>query len=229
MEAYGGVLGDRLVGLAAHGSAVTGYIAGFSDFDFVLVVRDFISPSDAAALHAALAVACPDSTPFTYLQLSAVVDIADSSRRRHGLIESAHAVLAGALPSDWEFNSEEDLRAAGRERLKALPGLVRIDSLDWAADTGAQRARRIRVMMTRLKPAVRAILVNGGVDVMEAWTADWYGLAKALTALDADRGLRMSAILSRLPSPPADEMEVGAIVLAFLGDLAGEYGRQDPS
>jgi hypothetical protein len=186
----------------------------------VLVVRGFPTVEDATAMNASLTRHCPDPAPFTILQMSAVVDVADPDRRPKGLIDGACAVLAGALPASWEFNSTEDLRRAGEEWLADLPRLLRTDVIDWAADAGARREYRVRVLFTRLKPAVRAILVQRGLDPFEGWTANWATLPRLVSDIDAELGSRIAALVERLPPRPDTVLEIGRDALTLLDEIA---------
>jgi hypothetical protein len=214
-------LGDRLVALAAHGGAVTGFISGFSDFDFVLVAKGFPSTADASALNEALTRLCPDPAPFTYLQLSSVVDVSDLVASRRGLIDGAYGLLAGALPEDWQFTGREDLRTSGRAFLSDLPRLIRVDTIDWAADAAGRREYRVRVLFTRLKPAVRALLVERGVDPLDAWTANWAALPRLLAGVEPQIGLELAGLVEALPPSRDNAFDLGDGALQLLEQIAG--------
>lgn len=220
-DAYREVLGNRLIALAAHGGAVTGFISGFSDFDFVLVVKGFPSTADASDLNQALTRLCPDPAPFAYLQLSSVIDIADPGASRRGLIDGAYSLLAGALPEDWQFTNREDLRTSGRALLSDLPRLIRIDTIDWAADAGGRRERRVRVLFTRLKPAIRALLVERGLDPLEAWTANWTLLPGLLAGAEPQIGSVLAGLVAGLPPNRGNVFGLGAGALQLLEQIAG--------
>ena len=84
---------------------ITGFIPGFSDYDFVLFLRGSLSVDDAFAVQRGLARV--DTTPFSYVQLSRIVDIDDRKERRNGLIAGAYVVMYGRLPGDWTLHSDE--------------------------------------------------------------------------------------------------------------------------
>ncbi len=218
--AYREVLGDRLVALAAHGGAVTGFISGFSDFDFILVVKGFPSTADASALNEKLTRLCPDPAPFTYLQLSEVVDLAQPGGSLCGLIDGAYSLLAGALPDGWQFNSREDLRTSGRALLSDLPRLIRIDTVDWAADVAGRREHRVRVLFTRLKPAIRALLVERGLDPFEVWTANWTALPSLLEGVQPQIGSVLAGLVEALPPTRDNAFDLGDMALALIEQIA---------
>ena len=61
--------------LVVHGSAVTGYVPGFSDFDFMVALDGTITVEDSIAIHQRVAAdpALPGS--FVYRQVSEVLDL----------------------------------------------------------------------------------------------------------------------------------------------------------
>lgn len=71
--AFRTALGDRLASFVVHGSAVTGFIPNFSDFDFVVFAHGKLAVADAFEIQRLLAGF--DSTPFSYVQLSRLVDV----------------------------------------------------------------------------------------------------------------------------------------------------------
>jgi hypothetical protein len=222
-DAFVGALGERLECLAVHGSAVTGYLPGMSDFDFVLFMRGRLSLDDARALQAALGGV--EIAPFTYLQLSRVVDLDDPDERQVGLIDGAHALLHGAIPEGWAFHDAEELRERGREQLAALQQRWHSRNEDWSVEGGPRRTNRLRLFMTNVKPCTRALLVELGEPVIEVWTAAYPELAHRLRAHEPALAKHLDAVLASMPAGPDDEPHVGAEVLRLL-DGIGRRARE---
>ncbi len=220
-DGFSVVLGDRFAALASHGSAVTGgYIPGFSDLDLVLFLQGAILEPDAAELQARLGDL--DPAPFAYLQLSRALAIDDGQPLLPSLIPGSYRVLTGAIPAEGVLHTEQTLRASGRSWLARLPEAVTVNRIDWSVATGDARSRRIRVMMTALKPAIRALLVEAGEPVFATWNAP-YSLMTELWMLNhPEAGRRLAALLPLLPPEAGREAAVGAEVLALLGLAVAE-------
>src|SRR5581483_8964633 len=158
--AFRAALGDRLAALVAYGSAADGtFIAGFSDFDLAVFLRGEFSPDDAVAAQAALGDL--DPAPFDYLQTK-FIDL--SLPPTPTLVPDSYLVFAGSLPSEPAYlYNDASLRRSGRKWLDDLPALIAADAAAWSVAAGSKRRRRlVRLMMTRLKPGLRAFLVERG-------------------------------------------------------------------
>jgi hypothetical protein len=210
------VLGDRLVCLAAHGSAVTGYLPGVSDFDFVVFMHGRLDQQIAQELQARCGEA--DIAPFTVLQISRVLDV-DAPEHNTGLIDGAYAMLYGAIPGDWTFLSDDELRESGRAVLRAIQQGWRYRLENWAIESGIWRKRRIRLWMTEVKPATRAYLVELGEPVRDVWRADYSKLARALRPHDAALADRLDRILRLCPALLPQEAELGSELLSYIGEI----------
>jgi hypothetical protein len=224
VTAFRDVLGARVTGVVVHGSAVTGHIPGFSDFDCVVCMHGTITRDDSIELQRRLGDA--DISPFSYLQLSRLLD-PDASERHTGLIPDAYYVADGELPQGWAFHTEDELRERGRDELRALAKRAAGRYEDWSVE-GPRRGNRLRLFMTEVKPSTRVLLVELGEPVFATWTRDYYQLVERLLDLDPERGAILQRIVTALPYAPADEPAVGADVLHYL-DAVSLWWEQHPS
>ncbi|MQA00749.1 MAG: hypothetical protein GEU80_15735 [Dehalococcoidia bacterium] len=216
-RAFGAVLGERLEAVAVHGSAVTGYIPGFSDFDFVVFLHGQLSLEDSVALQSWLGAA--DIAPFTYLQLSRVIDLDEPGERHMGLVDGAYSMAHGALPAMWGFHDTETLRESGREALRGARQRRRSRLEDWAVEGGPRRTNRLRLFLTDVKPAVRALLTELGEPTLEMWNSDYFELSRRLGRYDATLGARLDRILDGLPAAGDREERIGAEVVWLLDEI----------
>lgn len=169
------VLGNRLRSLVVYGSAATGdVVRDFSDIDLLLIVNGDVILSDA--LHLQELARSHDPAPFAYVQPTFLREGAEVPL----LVSGTFAVLYGAAPSSASIQSDDDLRRNGSEWLRGLPGLLRDDGVDWSFAT-VDVHRRARLALTRLKPAIRALLVLHGQSPQWAWATSW---EQALDTLD---------------------------------------------
>jgi hypothetical protein len=175
-DAFRAVLDDRLAALVIHGSAVTGYIPRFSDFDFEAFLHGPLRPEDALDIGARLQRV--ELGPFAYLQLSRVIDVDDPGARMAGLIDDAYAVACGALPATWAFHSEAVLRERGREAIERIPSAVATCVEDATTARGDRHYRVVRYLATVLKPALRGLLAECSEPVLDVWRAPHDDLAE---------------------------------------------------
>jgi hypothetical protein len=215
--AFGEVLGPRLRAVAVHGSAVTGYIAGLSDFDFVVFMHGRLTLDDSIALQARLGSA--EIAPFTYLQLSRVVDMDHASERHTDLIDGAYVLAAGALPEAWAFHDAEVLRESGRQMLRQLHARRDSRTERWAVESGIRRTSLLRGLMTEVKPALRALLVEFGEPVLEVWTSPYPELARRMRRHDAALAGHLETVIASFPIANGNEPRVGADVLRLLEEV----------
>lgn len=211
-EALATVLGSRLAGLIVYGSAAQGdYINGFSDFDVLAFVRG--TPHLDAFLQLQDVIGEIDPSPFAYLQWSGPVDLEDAASYRAILVPGGFRILTGPSPDARFLHTEESLRASGEAWLDRLPAVAARDVQDWAFATGAARTRMLRLLLTRLKPALRAWLVAAGAPVFETWTASFPELAARWQASAPEAGEQLREVLLSLPAPPAAEASIGRAVI----------------
>jgi hypothetical protein len=216
-EAFQETLGERLACLAVHGSGVTGYIAGLSDFDFVVFMHGRLTLDDSIALQSLLGDA--DIAPFTYLQVSRVVNLDDPGERHTGLIDNAYVVAAGAIPEGWAFHDADVLRERGRDVLRENRGRWHSRNEYWSVEGGIRRSNLLRGLMTIVKPAVRALLVEYGEPVLEVWTSPYPELARRLRRYDAAIADGLEAVIASFPIAQEEEQCVGGEVLRLLDEI----------
>ena len=213
--AFRAALGDRLAALVAYGSAADGtFIAGFSDFDLAVFLRGEFSPDDAVAAQAALGDL--DPAPFDYLQTK-FIDL--SLPPTPTLVPDSYLVFAGSLPSEPAYlYNDASLRRSGRKWLDDLPALIAADAAAWSVAAGSKRRRRlVRLMMTRLKPGLRAFLVERGESPAAVWPMAWPDLAACWRQHDEEAASTLEKVLALLPPDgPQDERACGALVLGLL-------------
>ncbi len=195
--AFLNTLKERLTAFIVHGSAVTGFIPGFSDFDFVVFSHGELTIDDAFEVQRSLGTF--NAGPFSYIQLSRLVDVDDPLERRNGLIEGAYIVVHGALPSDWSLHSPQLLRERGLQALRRVPSEVQRLRKDWAVANEHQRRGLVRYLATVLKPAVRGLLCELGDPALKVWRSPYPALARRLRAFDPELADQMTGLLALLP------------------------------
>lgn len=202
---FSSALGQRLVALVAYGSSVEGtFIPAFSDFDLAIFLRGEFAVEDAIAVQAGLGDLQP--TPFDYLQTKFVnVSVPPVPT----LVEGSFSVFWGGLPDKRRYLHDADsLRQSGRGWLEALPKLIADDQAAWAVAAGStRRCRLVRLMVTRLKPALRALLVEHGEPPGEAWIAGWHELARRWRKHDDEAADALESVLALVP-PAGRKQEV---------------------
>ncbi|MGH2599167.1 MAG: hypothetical protein ACRDJ9_07245 [Dehalococcoidia bacterium] len=215
VDGFRDVLGSRLAALVAYGSAVTGdFIAGFSDFDFVAFVASGLEIADCLELQRRLASV--DPYPFAYLQMHEPVDLSDEAGRRPILTPGSFRAVYGAVSDERFLHDENSLRAAGRAWLADLPRLIRQDTRDWAVAVGGARTRLLRLLMTRLKPALRGLLVEQGEPVLQTWAAPYAALAERWALIAPEYGAQLKWLLELLPPSPEVETRCGEAMIRIL-------------
>jgi predicted nucleotidyltransferase len=165
-------LGDSLVTLLFHGSAVKGgVILGSSDLDFVLIVApelltegDELPLARAASLHRRLATIDPD--PFRYLQ--GYVGTRDRPPAA-GFIPDAYAVVYGS--ADVPLATSAQLLDAAAHALSTLDRAGQRDRLSSAlVKHGTGRLdREVRMLCTDVWPTVAHISCLAEHDGIAAW------------------------------------------------------------
>lgn len=202
------VFAGRLVGLAVYGSAATGdAIPGFSDLDLCAVLTDGLSLEDAIALQRAM----PEPAGIAYMQAT----FHSAAAPEAYLVPGAFRVLTGTLPEAFLLD-EEGVRKSADDTLAALPALVDQDTRAWPGAIGEKRLRHVRLMTTRLKPAVRATLVQRGEPPFVTWRASWDELVDRWNSHDARRATYLASALALLRSTPIDAQPAGEALLRLL-------------
>lgn len=167
---------------------------------------------DALALHRHLGTLEP--RPFAYLQVK-YVDLVDPPEPQ--LVPNSFELLAGALDAEAPYVfGDEALPIEAARWLSVLPGIVIDDTETWSVSVGtARRLRHVRLIVSRVKPAIRSILARRGVRPTTAFGASWSEMAELVRTLDLECASQIALLRSLLP--PRDH---GRTV------LAGEVGLQ---
>lgn len=222
-QAFSDTLGDRLVALAAYGSSVDdSAIPNFSDFDFVAFLHGALSVSDAIAVQRCLGDL--DPRPFVYMQTK-FVDV--DARPQPTIVPGTVRFFWGAVSNLSDYlHDDQSLRSSGRAWLRALPDFVAEDKAAWSVAAGsARRQRLIRFLMTRLKPTVRAMLVEKGEPPAAVWGASWSDLASRWSTYEPEVGEALASILAVLPPPNREaELACGEAILRLF-ELVGPESR----
>jgi hypothetical protein len=219
-SSFSEVLRDSLSAIAVHGSAVTGYIPQFSDFDFVLFLTQQISLDQAKLLRRKFDKSSID--PFVYLQVSRVVRLDEPRERHEGLVEGAYSLIVGGLPAGWEFHSDETLRGRGNEAIERARQEVERRTPDWAVATGERQYQLVRFFATVLKPSLRGRLVRLGEPVQEVWRLAFGDLATLWGKHDPSAAQRLASWLAMLPPDPEKIGDVGDAALDLLQEVIVE-------
>lgn len=222
-QAFRETLKDRLVALAAYGSSVDdSSIPGFSDFDLAVFLHGVLSVSDAAAVQRNLGDL--DLRPFVYVQAK-FVDVDENPQRT--IVPGNLRVFWGAIPNLTDYlHDDRSLRNSGQLWLRALPDLVAEDKSAWSVAAGsARRQRLIRLLMTRLKPTVRAMLVERGESPSVVWLANWSELATRWGKYEPEAGEVLATLLAGLPPRNRDaELDCGEAILRLFERLVPSVG-----
>jgi hypothetical protein len=217
--AFSSALGERLVALVAYGSSVEGsLIPHFSDFDVAIFLRGDFGVEDAIAVQAGLRDLEP--APFDYLQTKFVDVFAPPAPT---LVPGSFAVFWGELPDETGYlYGDDSMRQSSKRWLEILPSLLADDQAAWAVAAGSARRRRlIRLMMTRLKLALRSLLVEQGQPPAEVWIAGWDELSSRWRAHDPQAADALATVLAVVP-PEGREKEVACAetILRLLAQIA---------
>ena len=212
------VLGPRLGAVYAYGSAADGSaIPGFSDLDVAIFVEGEPSLDDARDLHRRLSGT--DLAPYAYLQ-ARYVDLGAPAAAT--LVPGSFVRLDGSLgDEDAYVHDDASLRVVAVEWLDVLPALVAQDTSTWSVATDpAHCARHVRLVTTRVKPAVRATLALRDVAPTEAYGADWAAMAEGLSRHDGTAAQMLRDLRASLPPKDATATTAaGELGLAVLHRL----------
>lgn len=208
-----GALGDRLELLAAHGSEVTGdAFPGFSDLDLVASVRGALDLEAALTCAETLDV---DLGPASYLQ----VDWVDAGSPTASLVPGSFRILVGGEAPPEILHTAFTLRLSGAAWLEQLPEMIRRDTGYWAAADG-RRSSQLRVLVTRVKPTIRAWLTTLGEDPLGTYAAPWGRLANATRRHDPGIAGLVLELVDGLRADPREELALGATALHLLTRVA---------
>jgi hypothetical protein len=137
------------------------------------------------------------------------------------LVPGAYAMLVGSMPEGF-VAGETDLRRSGEDVLQGLRPLVEQDERDWTGAIGEKRARHVRLLTTRLKPAVRAMLVVLGEPPLDVWSLPWDDLVTRWRKHDAASSTALSEVLAQLHREPRNERLCGELLLRLLSSIRSQ-------
>lgn len=205
---------ERVEGIVLHGSAHKGGdIPGYSDIDFMV----FLTPDcfdDRGELPDDLVFAIQERIGPLPWQGAGFLDgqayFYDARRLPSwwtGPIPGAHRVLWGQVPPE-AVPTAERLRSDSLRFLKEeLPGAIARDLASFADAADASLPRRLRLLGTRVTPAIFALAGHDADDVLELWAQPKF---EALARLEA-----------RYPDD-----EGPALARRFYQNVARLYGEQ---
>ena len=207
------VFGERLEGVVVYGSAVVGdAIPGFSDLDLLAVVRGGLGLEDAERCAAEVREELGDAD---YLQIT----WADAEAPEPALVPgSFRPILGDEVPAEL-LHTPYTLRRSGATWLADLPELVRRDTEDWAAAAG-RRERALRLMVTHVKPSVKAWLTTLGEDPVATYAAPWGRLANAARRHDMGIADGIQSLVDGLRGEHRDLLALGSACLHLLTRIA---------
>ncbi len=215
----------RVEAIVLHGSALKGgAIPGYSDIDFmVFLTSDCFGEN--GDLSDDLVFAIQERVgPLPWREAGYLYPQAYFHDARRlpswwtGPVPGAHRVLWGALPPE-AVPTPDRLRAASLRYLKEeLPAAIAADLRNFADADDASLPRRVRLLGTRVTPAVFALVGHDADDALELWALPKFEALALLEARYPDSGgpglaRRFYEIVARL---------YGA---AFDADLAREAFR----
>lgn len=227
-------LGDQLITLVAHGSAVKGgFIAGCSDVDLTLLVVPSLLDGDTRQLPLALAyplygeLSGIDLRPFRYLQ---VYTFPSGEHSSHRFIPGAYHIVAG--DPHVNLTSAAELRRSAHDALASLDPaahVARISRQLLGRGSGAH-SQELRYLCTDVWPVLYHTLTISEADPLAVWRLPKTE-AIALTDAASEGGQTIRAFYAALlehyaggealPSAYA-AIEAG---LAFLRAAATSYGQ----
>jgi hypothetical protein len=218
--AYLGVFDSRVVAIAVHGSAVTGDLfPRLSDVDFVVVLDSPLRLHDSEALAARIDQI--DIHPFAYVQCT----YHETGAPMPSVVPGAFSRLHGDL-NDGFLHTEGSLRSTGTNWMGDLPRIVDQDMRDWSVAVD-RRPRQLRLILTRVKPTVRAHLVTLGDDPIATYRHAWPVLTDRLRAYDPPLATDCSSLLGQLRGSDPDLLAVGAQALRLLARFASSDRSSD--
>lgn len=207
-------LGGDLLQVVIYGSSVTGDILpGLSDLDVVIRTARPLDLKAAGLVHDRVRLV--DLTSYAYAQATFVGANEPGPR----LVPGAFEVLRGG--GDVQLHTAVSLLDSGRSWLQQLSGeLLQNDLGDWAFAGRSNEARVLRLLVTRLKPAVRAVISDMGHDPLEVWGAPWPTLVVLLRQAHPGFGVALGEILGVLRLGEDERWSAGPLILDLLTSLS---------
>jgi hypothetical protein len=133
------------------------------------------------------------------------------------MVPGTFSLLRGALQEGF-LHTEASLRSAGVSWLERVAGLIDQDVKDWSVSV-ARRPRQLRLILTRLKPTVRAHLVRAGDDPISIYSSPWPSLVERFGASQPGLGAALSSLLGELRGRHRDPLRLGNEALSLLMQL----------
>ncbi len=167
---------ERVEGIVLHGSALKGgAIPGYSDIDFMVFLtpdcfdeRGELPDESAFAMQERIGPLPWREAGFLYPQ-AYFYDARRLPAWWSGPVPGAHRVLWGRLPLE-AAPTPEGLRAVTLWFLKnELPRAVAADVRNFVDADDASLPRRVRLLGTRVTPAIFALAGHDADDVLELW------------------------------------------------------------
>jgi predicted nucleotidyltransferase len=210
------ILQERLASVAAFGSAMTGdFFPGVSDLDLLvttttgLMVADFLRLQQAAE--------ATEVRPFSSIQ-AVYYRVTDPTP---SLIPGGYAVVAGPpIPSGF-LRSDLDLRESGQRWLRGHHQRYEMDLYEWSTAVGEKLPRIGRLLVTRVKPTIRALLVQRELNAAEVWLATWDELIVATQEVDKHLSGIIIKLTEAMRVDPTDWGIVGRRSIYTLDCLSG--------
>ncbi len=183
------VFGEGCVeAVVLHGSAAKGgFIPGFSDVDFIVLLAPECFDEFGLRLDEAFAIqeriaAIPWERAGAAYPQAYFYDASNIPAWWTGPIASASRVLHGAFPEQLRPTPER-LRAAALRLLRSdLPGLIHGDTASFTDSTDGQLPRRLRLLATSVTPSMFSLLVLRSDDPLGEWTRPKHEAAERLAA-----------------------------------------------
>ncbi len=183
------VFGDaRVEAIVFHGSAAKGgFIAGFSDVDLMVLLASQCFDEFGLTLDCAFAIqehiaALPWASVGAGYPQVYFYDPARMPGWWTGPVASASRVLYGTFPERLRPTPDGMRRAALRLLRDELPGLIRSDTESFADSADRALPRRLRLLSTRVTPAMFSLLVLRSEDPLAEWTRTKHEAAERLVA-----------------------------------------------
>lgn len=133
-------------------------------------------------------LSCSDE-PFSYVQPTFVSE----GHEAHRLVPGAYVDLLGSLGDEW-LHDNVSLRESGEALLGGLPDLLTAHVADFSLTTGQTRSRRARLLLTGVKPSLRALLAREA-EPLVAWRSSWGQLVRRLVVTDPELGVAVERLL----------------------------------
>ncbi len=181
------VFGERRVrSIVLHGSAAKGgFIPGFSDVDFIVLLAPECFNEFGLRLDHAFAVqeriaAIPWRAAGAAYGQAYFYDAANMPEWWTGPDAAASRVLHGRFPDGLRPTPERLRDSAVRLLRDDLPRLIRADAESFTDSTDEQLPRRLRLLATRVTPSMFSLLVLGSDDPLAEWARPKHAAAARL-------------------------------------------------